>query len=386
MVAQSDLTDTFAYHRRVVKLLGSQRPPPLWLFKAPHHTFHLDHLVMAYPDARFVWTHRDPTRSVPSYASFVSSIFPAADDAHDATRVGPEVSNHLRTGIERAIAARARIGEDRFCDVHHHQLVADPLGTVARVYDHLGLDLAPDVAQSMADWQTENRSGAHGTHRYTPEQFGLSVAGVRADYDPYIRRFDIDVAGRRRHPRRTHMTDDHPADALPSWSDQMKALEGVVDGLLATWRPDGATGAEVQDMNKLALSVLAGGYFCRVYTDSRRPVFMPLWNYAVNQGGPDPDYVYSTTEVDADGVYRISGYRGTTRFVEITQQTFDMMTMGQLADGSPVPHTHDLDDLAVDERGWFEVVLERRAARRPRRRLVAPRPAYPPAAHAEVLV
>ena len=46
---QSDLTDTFAYHRRVAKLLGSRRPPSRWLFKAPHHTFHLDHLVIGLP-------------------------------------------------------------------------------------------------------------------------------------------------------------------------------------------------------------------------------------------------------------------------------------------------------------------------------------------------
>ena len=35
---------------------------------------------------------------------------------------------------------------------------------------------------------------------------------------------------------------------------------------------------------------------------ANRPIFMPLWNYASNQGGPDPDYVYSTTEVDTAGV------------------------------------------------------------------------------------
>ena len=40
----ADLTDTYKYHRRVVKLLGSQRPPELWLFKAPHHKFHLEAL------------------------------------------------------------------------------------------------------------------------------------------------------------------------------------------------------------------------------------------------------------------------------------------------------------------------------------------------------
>lgn len=145
--------------------------------------------------------------------------------------------------------------------------------------------------------------------------------------------------------------------SLPSWADQMKSLEQVGENLLATWRPDGASEAETQDMNKLALSILAGGYFCRVYTDAHRPVFMPLWNYACNQGGPDPDYVYSTAEVEATGVYRLSGYRGTTRFVEVTQQGFDMLGASDPGAGGPVPQTHDLDDLALGEDGSFSVVL-----------------------------
>ena len=146
--------------------------------------------------------------------------------------------------------------------------------------------------------------------------------------------------------------------SLPSWADQMRALERVSDNLMATWRPDSPTADETQDMNKLALSILACGYLCRVYTDSRRPVFMPLWNYAFNQGGPDPDYVYSTAEIDSDGVYRISGYRGTSRFVEITQQGFDMMSPADMGAGGPAPLTHDLDeDVALDDDGYFSVVL-----------------------------
>jgi hypothetical protein len=120
---------------------------------------------------------------------------------------------------------------------------------------------------------------------------------------------------------------------------------------------------ETQDMNKLALSILASGYLCRVYTDSRRPVFMPLWNYAINQGGPDPDYIYSTAEIDPGGVYEISGYRGTSRFVEITQQSFDMMNPSDMEHGSPVPTINDLDDLTLDADGSFRVIL---SASRPR--------------------
>jgi len=155
------------------------------------------------------------------------------------------------------------------------------------------------------------------------------------------------------------MSEPATPQALPSWADQIKALERVVEDLIATWRPDGASEAETQDMNKLALSILACGYLCRVYTDARRPVFMPLWHYAFNQGGPDPDYIYSTTEIDPDGVYQISGYRGTSRFVEITQQSFDMMSPSHMegGGGSPLAATIDLDDLELDDDGSFSVVL-----------------------------
>jgi hypothetical protein len=193
----ADSTAAFAYHRRAVKLLQSQRPPYLWLFKAPHHKFHLEALLSAYPDARFIMTHRDPARAVPSYASFVSHLFPATDGARDLTRHGPEVSQHLRIGMENAMEARSRIGEDRFLDVHHVELIADPLGTVRRIYEFLGLNLDPKAEKMMKDWQASNRSGAHGTHTYDPADFGLNADQIRADYDFYIEHFGVEVEGKR---------------------------------------------------------------------------------------------------------------------------------------------------------------------------------------------
>ncbi len=66
------------------------------------------------PTPRFVMTHRDPVKAVPSWASLVSTIFPETAGGLDLHRLGREVSNHLRVGVEQAIAARARIGDDRF--------------------------------------------------------------------------------------------------------------------------------------------------------------------------------------------------------------------------------------------------------------------------------
>ncbi|MCB0996260.1 MAG: sulfotransferase [Acidimicrobiales bacterium] len=177
---QADLTDTYHYHRRVIRLLGSRRPPDLWLFKAPHHKFHLEAVVAAYPDVRFVMTHRDPAKVVPSYASIVSTYMPAPRTERDLHRVGREVAEHLRLGMENAIAARERLGPERFIDVHHRQLAADPLATVASVYEQLGMEFTPDHAAAISAWHELNRTGAHGTHRYTPEQFGVSASQLHA--------------------------------------------------------------------------------------------------------------------------------------------------------------------------------------------------------------
>ena len=90
--------------------------------------------------------------------------------------------------------ARARLGEDRFLDVHHRELVADPLGTVRRIYDALDLELTPSVAQAIFEWH-EATGPARTALTATPEQFGLTRDQLRSDYDFYIRHFDIGVEG-----------------------------------------------------------------------------------------------------------------------------------------------------------------------------------------------
>jgi hypothetical protein len=177
----------------VLKLLQSQRPPNLWLFKAPHHNFHLDAVAANYPGTRFVMTHRDPAKSIPSWSSLVSAVFPPPQGERDLHRLGREVSAHLLVGVQQGMEARKRIGEERFLDVHHPEFIADPMGVLRRIYAFLELELTPDVEQAMQEWTRVNRSGKHGHHVYTAEQFGLTTAQLHDDYAEYIRHYDVDI-------------------------------------------------------------------------------------------------------------------------------------------------------------------------------------------------
>ena len=187
---QVDMMPSFAFHRGVIQMLQSRRGPNNWLFKAPAHNFHLGALVATYPDIKVIMTHRDPGKVVPSTISILCAL-QAPGQKFDPAEIGRQQCEHLRIGAERAIAARAKLGEERFFDVHHRESVADPFGTLERVYAFLGRELRPETRVRMEAWHKRNRSGAHGSHRYTAEQFGLTIDQIRRDYDFYIKRYDV---------------------------------------------------------------------------------------------------------------------------------------------------------------------------------------------------
>jgi hypothetical protein len=189
---ESDMRPAYAYQRRIVKLLQSRRKPDRWLFKAPHYVFHLPAVMSAYPDARFVVTHRDPVKTLPSWASLLSSLYPPGSlERLPPGLLGAKVVEHQAIGMQRMIEARAQIGEDRFLDIHHHDFAADPLGVMRRVYDFVGLPFDPSTQARMLEWSEKNKPGTYGKHRYTLAQFGMDQDEIRERYAFYTDRYDV---------------------------------------------------------------------------------------------------------------------------------------------------------------------------------------------------
>ena len=70
----ADLTSTYRYERRALKLLQWGAPTRPWRLKCPSHLLWLDHLDEVFPDARFVMTHRDPTEVMVSVADVYAEV------------------------------------------------------------------------------------------------------------------------------------------------------------------------------------------------------------------------------------------------------------------------------------------------------------------------
>lgn len=92
-------------------------------------------------------------------------------------------------------AARARLPEGerrvRFSDVFMDDLVADPIATVASLYERVGLPFTTPAERAMRAWSDEHPQHKHGAMPYTLEEFGLSRDQVRDAFRDYTQHFDL---------------------------------------------------------------------------------------------------------------------------------------------------------------------------------------------------
>ena len=62
-----------------------------------------------------------------------------------------------------------------------------------RVYDFIGLDVAPETETAMQRWLVANSQTRHGVHRYQLEDFGLDRASLDPHFEAYRERFGVPV-------------------------------------------------------------------------------------------------------------------------------------------------------------------------------------------------
>ncbi len=188
-VVDSDMQGTYEYHQRALRLLQWHCPPRLWHLKTPVHMFALDALLDVYPDARFLWSHRDPAKVLGSVCSLIHYTRSWSSDRDDAAELGPEMTARWSDAVRRAMDFRARVGDERFADLAFASLQSDPIGSLAASYERIGLEFSDESRGAVAQWAEHHEPGSHGSHRYELTDFGIDADQVRKQFAAYIAAF-----------------------------------------------------------------------------------------------------------------------------------------------------------------------------------------------------
>ncbi|AKH42543.1 hypothetical protein FHS61_000313 [Altererythrobacter atlanticus] len=188
-----DAVPAYRQMAQLLKLVGwSQQASSLrpWILKTPQHMMDLPALLQVFPDARLIFTHRDPLSVVGSTASLAWNQTIIYSDHADPHAIGEEWLRKTRLQIQRMRAARDDIPRERMIDVHYEEMESDWRGAMRRVYDFLALDIEPALP-AMEAYQMRAAGLKHRPHRYSLEEFGLSPERVHGELGDYIATYGI---------------------------------------------------------------------------------------------------------------------------------------------------------------------------------------------------
>ncbi len=162
-----------------------------YLAKNPALTPKIDTLLRWFPDAKIIWLVRSPLEMVPSFVNMMQFSYnvlgvPGGGSEGDAVRdFVVEMARHwYRSALERL----EHCPEDNLIFVRYDDLVADPAGTVERIYGRFGFEVGPAYAEILQAEAARARR-YRSRHAYSRDGTGLTSEGIVEAFRDVFDRF-----------------------------------------------------------------------------------------------------------------------------------------------------------------------------------------------------
>ena len=192
--------EAYRFQARFLRhLQGPDAAPRRWVLKSPDHVFTADSLARVFPRAHLVLVHRDPAHVLASVARLTELLRAPFTTAIDRRAIGRKVAADWQDGMRRMVALADDPHfplRDRLVHVHYGTLVAEPLRTVERIYEALGLAFGDQARAAVAAHVARTPRGGYGANSYDPTKYGLDPARERARAALYVERFGVGGATR----------------------------------------------------------------------------------------------------------------------------------------------------------------------------------------------
>lgn len=187
---QAGHEEAYRFQARFLRhLQGPEKgPAPRWILKSPDHVFTLEALARVFPDAFLVLAHRDPAHVLASVARLTEALRAPFTEAIDRHAIGRKVAEDWQDGMRRMTALP---DTPRIAHVRYRDLVADPVGTVARIHARFGLPFGSGARERVEARVARQPDGGYGANRYRPEEYGIVPDAERARAARYMERFGI---------------------------------------------------------------------------------------------------------------------------------------------------------------------------------------------------
>lgn len=194
-MTNENVSRTYAYYKKQLQLLAWQKKdndldnPKRFLLKSPLHLFYMKALGSVFPDAKVVWTHREPVNAVPSLGSLLKSVHQLyfEPECRDDKKLGQK----LKTVTEEYLEKCEKDIVDAKLDIKHvyyGDTTKNCIETIRGIYSHFGWEFTKEYEDILRKFEVDENDKrlkmAQGKelHKYEPQEFGLTSEELKSGY------------------------------------------------------------------------------------------------------------------------------------------------------------------------------------------------------------
>jgi hypothetical protein len=190
-----DARAQYRLHKMMLQHCQYARPRKYWVLKGFHGS-RLEALFEAYPDARVIWTHRDPVQVIASRIVLVAELEEGLHGHADWKAIATEYLALSRATLRSALESPL-LDDPRIHHVRYPDFVADPIGTIGSFYEKCGVPFGAAAESAMRGYLRHNRADRYGKFLYSTDVIGADLAALHAEFAPYRERFGLEIEQRR---------------------------------------------------------------------------------------------------------------------------------------------------------------------------------------------
>jgi hypothetical protein len=185
--------EVYQFHKEQLQHLQWRCKGDRWVLKTGAHLWSLEYLLEQYPDARIVFNHRDPVKSMTSYASLTRLVRTMSTDHVDPVEIASDWVPRLCKALHHSLDVRTQreYPQAKFYEMYFDDFSRDQFGQVEKVYEAFDIPMTDEAADRMRKFIAENPKGVHGEHVYREEDYGINPEEIREMFSRYIAHFDL---------------------------------------------------------------------------------------------------------------------------------------------------------------------------------------------------
>lgn len=174
---------TFLYFLKKLTFKGGEKKRVL--LKSPTHTFRIPFLLKMFPDAQFVYIHRNPYKVYNSTLHLRRTMFGDNGFAPlDMEKVEEDMSNIYLNHLDIYERDRKTVPEGQLHEVRFEDLAENPVDELKKLYEHLNLPGYDNLVENMQPYLRDQKS-------YKKNKFEMDAAQEKKIYERWQKAFEM---------------------------------------------------------------------------------------------------------------------------------------------------------------------------------------------------